>query len=193
MVISAIGDSLTEGDYGVKGKTGIANVHSENYPYYLGKLLNCEVRNYGKCGFAAHSYLNYYEQGNVDVKGSDMIVIMLGTNGGFDDEAETDGNRDFEKLISLIKNDEPNAKIILCTPPHCTENPEYSNCGYIARVEKAQQYIRKFAKEHNFKLIDVGACGLFTAENENIYQANDGLHFVKAGYEALAKYISENL
>ena len=38
MKIACIGDSLTEGDYGVSGKVGIANVHKENYPSFLAKM-----------------------------------------------------------------------------------------------------------------------------------------------------------
>ncbi len=34
MRICCLGDSLTEGDYGVFGKRGIANVHAENYPFF---------------------------------------------------------------------------------------------------------------------------------------------------------------
>lgn len=71
MVISCIGDSLTEGDYGVFGKRGIANVHKENYPYFLALLTGAEVHNFGKCGFTSTDYRKYYEKGNVDVKGSE--------------------------------------------------------------------------------------------------------------------------
>lgn len=40
-----IGDSLTEGDYGVYGKSGIANVCEKNYPYFLSQMLNVPVIN----------------------------------------------------------------------------------------------------------------------------------------------------
>ena len=68
MIICCLGDSLTEGDYGIKGKTCIANVHEKNYPYFLAKLVNAEVRNFGKCGFTSSLYLNYYKSGEVNVK-----------------------------------------------------------------------------------------------------------------------------
>lgn len=193
MIISAIGDSLTEGDYGVKGKSGIANVHKENYPYFLSQILNCEVRNFGKCGFRASSYLKYYKEGNVDVTNSDKVIIMLGTNGGLDPDTDNTENRDFDELTELIKRDASTAEIILCTPPHATENPQFSNCGYMPKVSKAQAFVKKYATKKGIKLIDIGACGLFTAENEEIYQANDGLHFVEAGYKRLAEYFAENL
>ena len=49
MKICCLGDSLTEGDYGVKGKSGIANVKKENYPYFLAQSTGWEVKNFGFC------------------------------------------------------------------------------------------------------------------------------------------------
>lgn len=147
MKIVCLGDSLTEGDYGILGKSGIKNVKDKNYPYFLSNILNCEVKNFGKCGYTSTSYLKYYLSGAVDVKGADIIVIMLGTNGGLDPEKDTAGNRDYAELISACKNDEPKAKIVLCTPPHVTANPEMSNFGYADRVEKAVNFVRNIAKK----------------------------------------------
>ncbi len=193
MIISAIGDSLTEGDYGVKGKTGIANVHKENYPYFLSKSLNCTVNNYGKCGFTSTSYLKYYNEGNVDVSTSDIVIVMLGSNGGLSGSQETQGNRDYNELISLIRRDAPKAQIVLCTPPHCTENPEYSNCGYAERVQNAVDFVREYAKNNNVKLIEVAKSEKFSAETEAEMQPNDGLHFGTLGYKTLAGVIEEGL
>ena len=86
MKIVCLGDSLTQGDYGDFGKRCIPNVHPENYPYFLSEILNCEVVNYGKCGFTSSDFINFYNSGAVDVKGADIIIIMLGTNGGLDPE-----------------------------------------------------------------------------------------------------------
>ena len=193
MIISCIGDSLTEGDYGANGKKGIANTHKENYPYFLKELTGAEVYNFGKCGFTSSSYKKYYDDGNVDIKNSDIIIIMLGTNGGLDPEIETQGNRDYEYIVNKCKDDAPKSEIILCTPPHATENPEYSNYGYAEQVKKAVVFVRKYAEKTGLKLIDVAACADFNAENEHIMQPNDGLHFSKEGYKRLAEYIAEHL
>ena len=193
MIISCIGDSLTEGDYGVFGKSGIANVHSENYPFFLSKLTGAEVRNFGKCGYTSTSMLKYYNDGNVDVKDSDIILIMLGTNGGLDPENQVQGNRDYLEIINKCKNDAPSAKIVLCTPPHVTENPQMSNCGYIQRVNNAVRWTRNTAEKLGLSLVDTANCKELCAENEMKYQPNDGLHFSKEGYEVLAKYIFEKL
>ena len=193
MIISCIGDSLTEGDYGVYGKRGIANVHSENYPFFLSKLSGAEVRNFGKCGYTSTSILKYYNDGNIDVKGSDIILIMLGTNGGLDPDKDVQGNSDYLEIINKCKTDAPNAKIVLCTPPHATENSSMSNCGYAQRVNNAVAWTRKTAQKLGLYLVDVADCKEFCAENESKYQPNDGLHFSKKGYEVLAKYIFDAL
>ncbi len=193
MIIACLGDSLTEGDYGVWGKSGIANVQDKNYPYFLSKILGAEVRNFGKCGYTATSYLNYYSKGNVAVSDADVIIIMLGTNGGHDEAKETQGNKDYKDLIELCKKDAPNATIILCTPPHTTENPAYSNYGYAPQVEKAVAFVRSLAKEKNLGMIDVALCDKFNENNEDIMQPNDGLHFSQTGYRTLAEYIAEGL
>ncbi len=194
MIISCIGDSLTEGDYGVFGKRGIANKHKENYPFFLAELLEAEVRNFGKCGCRSSMIVDRYKDGKIDVKCSDVIIIMLGTNGGqHPTDMTVKENAAYKELVELCKKDAPEAKIVLCTPPHATEDPEFSNCGYAPQVNDAVDFVRLFAKTEGLPLIDVAACPEFTAENEHIYQSNDGLHFVEAGYKALAKFIAENL
>lgn len=190
MIISCIGDSLTEGDYGVFGKSGIANVKEKNYPYFLAQIMNCEVRNYGKCGANSTSYIEYYRSKKPDITNSDIIIIMLGTNGGLDPEHDSRANTDFDEIVKACNGDEPKAEIILCTPPRATENPEYSNYGYAEQVKKAVLFVRNFADKSGLKLIDVANCPYFTAQSEYIMQPNDGLHFSETGYRKLAEYIA---
>ncbi len=194
MVISCIGDSLTEGDYGIPGVKGVANIHPENYPYFLGNILKAEVRNYGKCGYRSGQYLAHYEEGNADVRGSDVILIMLGSNGGQSPtDWDTEENVSYRKLVAACQKDAPEAKVVLCTPPHATENTAYINCGAAPQVKNAVEFVRLYAAREGLSMIDVALCPDFTAENEHIMQANDGLHFVEAGYRTLAAYIAEGL
>lgn len=193
MRVVCIGDSLTEGDYGVYGKSGIANVKEENYPYFLQQELDCVAVNVGKCGYTASSYLEYYENGNVEVADADVIVVMLGTNGGLSPTADTKGNADYLRLLNHLQKDAPDAKIMLCTPPHATDNPQYSNCGYAPQVKNAAEYVRKVAKELDLPLCDLYAFDGFCAENEDVMQPNDGLHFGKEGYQLLAKVIADGI
>ena len=194
MIITCLGDSLTEGDYGVFGKSGIPNRKPENYPYFLGQLLECEVRNFGKCGYRASDYLHFYQDGHVSAKGSSIILLMLGTNGGVhpkDDNSPE--NSALRALINACRADVPEATIVLCTPPHATENPFYSNCGYALQVRDAVEYVRVLAEKENLPLIDVASCPDFTAESEAVMQPNDGLHFGLEGYRVLAMFIAEGL
>ncbi len=193
MTVACLGDSLTEGDYGVLGKRGIADVRAESYPYFLGKMLGAEVRNFGKCGYTATSYLSYYKDGKVDLCNVDVIIIMLGTNGGQDDRTETQANRDYRELVRLCMRDAPNAKTVICTPPHVTSDSKYSNCGYAERVDKAAAFVRDYAAQSGLAMIDVALCPAFTQESEHIMQPNDGLHFSLLGYRTLARYIADGL
>lgn len=189
MKIICIGDSLTEGDYGVFGKSGIANVHEKNYPYFLQKLTNAQVVNRGKCGLNSTSYLEYFKNNAVDVSGADYIIIMLGSNGGLDPNRDTQANDDYDELVNLCKSGEGTAQIVLCTPPHATVNPNMSNCGYREQVENAVGFVRKYAKSNDIALIDLANCKDFADETEDIMQPNDGLHFSEIGYQKMAEYI----
>lgn len=188
--ICCLGDSLTEGDYGIFGMSGTANIQPESYPYFLEKITGCQVRNFGKSGYTATTYLAHYRAGNVDLSGADTVIIMLGTNGGLDPVNSTQGNADFRELLALCRRDAPQAVIYLCTPPHVTENPFWSNCGYAPQVEKAVAFVRDLAKEMDFPVIETALCPDFTAENEGVMQPNDGLHFGRVGYEVLARFIA---
>lgn len=193
MIICCIGDSLTEGDYGIKGMRCIANVHPENYPYFLSQELSCQVRNFGKCGFRATDYLSFYQQGNVNLQGADLILVMLGTNGGHSVSEDTEDNRAYLALLEQLKQDAPGAKLVLMTPPHATQNPEMSNCGYSDQAREAAAWVRRAAEKQGLALIDVGRYEAFCAENEYRYQANDGLHFVEEGYRELASFVAGSL
>jgi len=193
MIISCIGDSLTEGDYGIPGRTCIPNVHKENYPYFLEKLTNCEIRNYGYCGYKPSDILLLCNTGKINLQGSNIIIILLGTNGGLDGKINTTDNEAFYKLIEFCKKEAPQANLYICTPPHVTTNPKYSNCGYFDRVRKSVFFVRKLANELNLYLIDLAKSEYFTDLTEDIMQPNDGLHFGLKGYQTLAKVIYDSL
>ena len=193
MKIYCIGDSLTEGDYGVYKKRCIANVKEKGYPYFLSLLTGAQTVNAGKCGYTSTSYLKFYKNGNAPSEDVDIIIMMLGTNGGLDPDTETQGNADYEELLALCKKDAPSAEIVLCTPPHCTEDPEYSNCGYADRVRQAVTFVSRVAKKGGYRLIPLHECPSFTAQTEHIMQPNDGLHFSEEGYRAMAEFIADAL
>ncbi len=76
-----------------------------------------------------------------------------------------------------------------------TENPAYSNYdkNVIKYVSNAQKFAKTFAESNGYALIDVGACEDFSSATEAKYQANDGLHFVRAGYLRPAQFVGDRL
>jgi len=192
MIICCIGDSLTEGDYGVTGTTCCADVHEKGYPYFLQKLTGAEVRNFGKCGYTASLYLDYYKSGVVNVKDADIIIVMLGTNGGHSLTEETQGNKDYRELISLLKKDSK-AKIYLVTAPHISKSSMFTVLGFIPQANTSSEFVRRFAKERGLSVIDINRNERISDKNELEYQSNDGLHFVEKGYQALAEEIYAGL
>jgi len=189
MRIACLGDSLTEGDYGIKGKSGIANVHDKNYPYFLSLLMQCEVKNFGKCGARSSYILQCYSEGLFDVTDCDIVLIMLGTNGGQSAEGDSDENRAYEQLLNRISQDAPMAKIMLITPPNASMNKEYSNNGYMPQVEQAQGFTRRMAQKYGLELIDISQSVYLRPEYEYIFQNADGLHFTLMGYYKLAEQV----
>lgn len=189
MIICCIGDSLTEGDYGVKNTRGVANVQEKGYPYFLAQLTGAEVRNFGRCGWQSGHMLAWYEEGGLDLSGADKIIIMLGTNGTQSAKGDSAGNRAYDALVRHIRADQPQATVYLATPPNATRNPAFSNCGYADQVAEAVGFVRRYARENGLPVIDLAASRRITPETEAELQANDGLHFVEAGYRVLAEEI----
>ena len=192
MIIVCIGDSLTEGDYGTKVIPSWANVQEKNYPYFLQKLTGVTVRNCGKCGYTASLYVDYYKSGAVKVDDADMILIMLGTNGGHSNTEETKGNQDYRDLIAMLQRDSK-AKIYLITPPYCSENPIYPSHYFVNQVKVSVEFVRRTAKELGLPLIDINKSTKFCPENDVEYQGNDGLHFIEKGYQVLAEEIYQGI
>ena len=191
--ICCIGDSLTEGDYGIYGKAGIANVKEKNYPFFLNKLTDCKVINYGFCGFRSSNILSLLKNGQIDVTAADIIIILLGTNGGQTPSGTSLDDLAYKEIVDICLKQAKNPKIFLCTPPHVTTNPKNSNCGYYPNVKNAYDFIMMYSKECGLDVIDLFNDNHFNDDNEDIMQPNDGLHFGELGYKTLAEVIYEHI
>lgn len=186
--IACLGDSLTEGDYGLK--VGVANVFYRNYPFYLAQLTGATTVNYGYCGITSSIFLQEYRAGKVKVSDADVVILMLGTNLGLEGEL----GEDYGRLVDEIQADMKfGAKLILVTPPHATEDPSRPNYGYNGNVKSAAEFVRGFAVEMGLPLIDAYADSPIQSENEDKYQSHDGLHMNEAGYGAFAAFVAEKL
>ncbi len=186
--ICCIGDSLTE------GITGNPNneVTENTYPKYLAQISGAEVINYGRGGYRSTDSLNWYNQGGIDVKGADIIVIMLGTNGGMTLAQNTQQNEDYRTLIQKCREDAPNANIVLCTEPFVSMNYPLG-VAVSNNVKDGNAFIRQLVEQENYSFIDVASCPSFTEETVGTMQPIDGVHFSDLGNEVLAQYIYDGL
>lgn len=196
MKILCIGDSLTEGDYGIYGKSGIANVQRENYPAILSRLTGAEVLNRGRCGVRASGMLRVYRE---EVRGKDRlddvnaVVVMLGSNGGLTAFRDSEENAAYDELIRLLREDCPGADVYLCPPPHITEGITVEAMLHVNGIRQGRTFVRRYARDNGCRLIPTDEIPEFTAANEYRYQPNDGCHFSAAGYRVLAAFIADHL
>lgn len=201
--IVCVGDSLTYGDYGTTEK-GQAYSHPENYPYYLQKYTGATVEWYACCGYTAKALAQDYKNGafsgngrpgvSVSVKDADYVIVMLGTNGGLPLIGDRSNYDAYLSLVRQLKEDTKyNAKIVLMTPPHATEDESKVNFGYMPNVQSAYSGVKKIAEACGVTVFDVYRDSGFCAETEKFLQPNDGLHFGGVGYSALAAFVANEL
>ena len=190
MKIVLIGDSLTEGDQGTH-TAGVGQLNAYNYPYYLSKILECNVESCGHCGITVDGFLAEYAAGGADVRDADLVLVMLGTNGGIRTSA---AKKSYRNLLKEIKGDlKKGAKLVIVTPPHATEIKGKVNYGYNGNVISAAEYALEYAADKGYPVIDAYRDSPVKEENEEIYQPNDGLHLCSEGYRVFAEFIAEQL
>ncbi len=196
--IVCIGDSLTQGDYG-SNPPGTMNVKEENFPFFLGQLTGSKVINAGRCGYSPSLYYNNMLSNVAMDSSTEMILIMLGTNGGLTDTIDADvKGGDYTKYAETetgyyariieycIQKTSGNAKIILMTPPVTTLRDR-------TIMETTVDVIKQFGNMYGLPVIDnYNECGI-TYENISTYMPIDGLHCGREGYELLATYIAEQV
>ena len=201
--VLCIGDSLTEGDYGSE-PAGTKDVREKNYPYFMNKVTGWNVTNKGKCGLNSKQYWNGFIKWGIDFNNNyDVVIIMLGTNGGMTDtiEIDTNGNSyedyadngtgSYCKIIEYVmEKTKGKAQIFLCTCPYVDNDKRPT---YVNAVNNANIVIPKIAEKYNLPLIDVSKKLGLNKLNSNIYQPIDGLHFGEFGYERLGTFITNNI
>ena len=117
--VACIGDSITYGH-------GISSWTKNNYPAQLQNLLgdSYHVANFGHSGrtLSNDGDKPYAESKQYELSleyDADIIIFMLGTN---DSKPKnwTDANTfmaEYEKMVNSYKENNPDVRIILCTPP----------------------------------------------------------------------------
>ena len=192
--VACIGDSLTQ------GYVSSAYGHTKfSYPYFLGKIINGTVANYGASGFTA---LNMWDEGisqNLySLSNKQSIILWLGTNAGFTDTLVADttitegqtylnyantNTGSYCKIIERIKEVSPSAKIYLCT---------IFSGGSGVDIPVSNSVIRQIAAKYSLPVIDMNVTPFTEAIAAGAMHPIDN-HFQDVGYLTVAEYIKDSI
>ena len=198
--VLCIGDSLTSGaNYISQGGSSI----QQNFPYYLGRMLNCNSVNAGKSGFSASDWYKTYG-GSYNYANYDTFIVWLGANYGCgamptDDEISAfvpDTSVTAEdaeqalyliKIITDIQKYNPDALIVLC-----------NTFASKTDVTTHNETIAEIAGKYGLMLLDMS--DLSAANYPELHGGISNPHFGKAGNifiadrikNSICAYIAEN-
>lgn len=148
---------------------------------------------------------------DVLAKQPELVILMVGTNDMLSDQklltyAEYEAN--YQQLITKIKQ---YAKLVLLTIAPINEayiyervKPSvYGDENPRARVDKANDIVKKLAQKNNCQLIDINrvfkACGGSGEEPDSLFRnvanagINDGVHPTASGYKLLGAVVYQAL
>ena len=205
MKINFLGDSITEG-YSATSK-------DKNYVSLFGKLLDAEVRNYGKCCARLTIRPVMYDDGtqpnislsnlvsgmNHDV---DFVVVFGGTNdygrtnaplGEMGDKTRFTVYGAIDYLIIELLQHYKKEQILFVSPLYREdENNEFGDwiLNYRGPLLKIRNAIKETCDLYKIKYIDIKD-EFGKAEGSNLLE--DGLHPNDAGHELIAKLLSEKI
>lgn len=190
--IACVGDSVTYG-HGVSGWV------SNNYPKQLDILLGdgyC-VNNYGHSGATVQGsgdqpYITYSEYDESLAFDADVIIFMMGSNDSKPEnwKGEEAFRQQYLQRLSEYKENNPDARIILCTPPTAfyPEGQDEGLTNYDIDpeiVDLIAEIVRSIAAEEGYELIDVNNL----TEGRRDYFLTDNVHPNNTGAAFLAETV----
>lgn len=195
--IICIGDSITEGYISVN------EISENNYPNYLQSFLGdgYSVVNAGVGGTHAVSWWEIYKE-YIDVSQADIVIIMLGANGGFEDSfkslpAPYTSYENYPeegvtvsscKLVEWLEELNPDLKIIMMTPTYVDQNIAPLN----ARAAEMQRTLMPlFAERYHYSVIDLFKLEGVNETNSSEWLSDDGVHHTERSYEKIGEIVAE--
>jgi len=121
----------------------------------------------------------------------DLIVVALGTNESFDHMRSQDYMQQLDVFIQSIKAQNPDAEILVATPPPSLFKRKYPNTFC---ADYAQKIIER-AEEFNYAVWDLysqfgGLYGVGRNTQKGLI-GRDKVHYTKAGYEKQGDLLAE--
>ena len=113
----------------------------------------------------------------------DLVIISLGTNESFDKQSGEQYFADLDQMIQGIKEKNPQACVLVMTPPPSVLHRKYKNTF----IEKYADFIEDNAHVKNYAVWDLlqvfGGNKFIHRNSAKGYMARDKVHYSKAGYE----------
>jgi len=121
----------------------------------------------------------------------DLIVVSLGTNESFDHMKSQDYMNQLDVFIQSVKIQNPNAEILVATPPPSLFKRKYPNTFCADYAQK----IMDRAEEYKYAVWDLysqfgGLYGVGRNANRGLI-GRDKVHYTKAGYEKQGDLLAE--
>jgi len=203
--IACLGDSITE----AANLSDREDYKQYSYPARLKEQLGAgEVVN---LGIGGSSIGRYWENAFVDryreiPEDTDLILIMGGTNDGFcmnqeelgtmDERKERTFIGDLDELLKGLKENYPDAKIVLVTPlPNVLHDILRKERDYLLPQSTIVNAMKALAMEYEIPVIDLYNSNILdTHDAAVIYNyMPDGVHCNEAGYTLLAEHLAAEL
>ena len=113
----------------------------------------------------------------------DLVIISLGTNESFDKQSGEQYFANLNQMIQGIKDKNPQACVLVMTPPPSILHRKYKNTF----IEKYAELIEENANVKNYAVWDLlqvfGGNKSIKRNASKGYMARDKVHYSKAGYE----------
>ena len=113
----------------------------------------------------------------------DLVIISLGTNESFDKQSGEQYFANLNQMIQGIKDKNPQACVLVMTPPPSVLHRKYKNTF----IEKYAELIEENANGKNYAVWDLlqvfGGNKSIKRNAAKGYMARDKVHYSKAGYE----------
>ena len=202
MKIACLGDSITE----AANLTKLEGYEQMTYPYHLSQILGArEVVNLGIGGSSIgrywdNAFVDRYEEIPHD---TDLIIIMGGTNDGFcasqnelgslEERKERTFAGDLDELLRGLKEDYPNADIMLISPlPNVLHDMLRKERDYLLSQSVFADMMQQLSEEYGVTYVDLYHANLLDTHDAAIIHnfMPDGVHGNEAGYRILAEHIA---
>jgi len=192
--ICCIGDSLTEGQYGVDSDTHINVGKHTGYPAFLARMLECETTNLGIGGKTTKTWWeskdSAFTETQLDYSQYDAFIVFFGTNGGLNgtpDASEDSMLGYYARIIESIRALNADAPIFLVVSPWTQNRDSYGLANWITQIGL-------LSDAYSLPVLRLDKSSILTYANRLVNQPFDkALHYGRLGYLRVASEVKRCL